>query len=146
MKFRSILKVLFLKSNSYYCLKCITTLLYRNNNNASLIFLDNLEMSCWITHWVSLIILILCRCSNSLLVRGVYIDAEEPAGKCVVFPCYYLRVIFRKKKLKKLNLATMSLNDTIKKVNHKESASNHVVKISTISDTVEENCDTKQCK
>ncbi|CAH1101314.1 unnamed protein product [Psylliodes chrysocephalus] len=107
---------------------------------------DNLEMSCWITHWVSLIILILCRCSNSLLVRGVYIDAEEPAGKCVVFPCYYLRVIFRKKKLKKLNLATMSLNDTIKKVNHKESASNHVVKISTISDTVEENCDTKQCK
>ncbi|KAJ8944529.1 hypothetical protein NQ318_009692 [Aromia moschata] len=39
------------------------------------------ELSCWITHWVCLIVLILLGCANSLLVRGVYIDAEEPAGK-----------------------------------------------------------------
>ncbi|XP_017781763.1 PREDICTED: uncharacterized protein LOC108566416 isoform X2 [Nicrophorus vespilloides] len=62
---------------------------------------DNLELSCWITHWVSLILLILLGCSNSLLVRGVYIDAEEPAGKCVVFPCYYLRLIFQQAREKK---------------------------------------------
>ncbi|XP_074029308.1 transmembrane protein fuseless isoform X1 [Leptinotarsa decemlineata] len=100
---------------------------------------DNMELSCWITHWVCLIILILCRCSNSLLVRGVYIDAEEPAGKCVVFPCYYLRVIFRKKKLKKLNVASASHN-TIVRINHKDekTVENHV-HISTITTTIEEN-------
>lgn len=63
---------------------------------------DNLELSCWITHWICLIILVLLGCSNSLLVRGVYIDAEEPAGKCVVFPCHYLRLIFQEQKLKKM--------------------------------------------
>lgn len=42
-------------------------------------------------------------CSNSLLVRGVYIDAEEPGGKCVIFPCYYLRVLFQEERQKKLN-------------------------------------------
>lgn len=75
-------------------------------------FLDNLELSCWITHCVSLILLILLGCSNSLLVRGVFIDAEEPAGKCVVFPCYYLRLIFQrereKKEARKLQLENMT--------------------------------------
>ncbi|KAG5899902.1 hypothetical protein JTB14_002454 [Gonioctena quinquepunctata] len=102
---------------------------------------DDMELSCWITHWVCLIVLILCRCSNSLLVRGVYIDAEEPAGKCVVFPCYYLRVIFRKRKLKKLNLTSVSLDSIVEvKVNHKEDKGidNHV-HISTITTTIEEN-------
>jgi hypothetical protein len=45
-----------------------------------------------------------------VLVRGVYIDAEEPAGQCVIFPVYYLRLFFQKernKKQKRLN----NLND-----------------------------------
>lgn len=71
-----------------------------------------MELSCWITHWFSLILLILLGCSNSLLVRGVFIDAEEPAGKCVVFPCYYLRLIFQhereKKEARKLQLENMT--------------------------------------
>lgn len=40
-------------------------------------------------------------CSNSVLVRGVYIDAEEPAGQCVVFPIYYIRFFFQKERTKK---------------------------------------------
>lgn len=40
-------------------------------------------------------------CSNSVLVRGVYIDAEEPAGQCVVFPVYYIRLFFQKERTKK---------------------------------------------
>lgn len=60
-------------------------------------------MSCWITHWVSLVLLILLNCSNSLLVRGVYIDAEESSGKCVVFPISYLRLIFMNERVKKQN-------------------------------------------
>lgn len=63
---------------------------------------DDMDLSCWITHWVSLILLILLGCSNSLLVRGVYIDAEEPAGKCVLFPCYYLRQIFQHERAQKI--------------------------------------------
>jgi hypothetical protein len=43
----------------------------------------------------------LLNCSNSVLVRGVYIDAEEPAGQCVVFPVYYIRLFFQKERSKK---------------------------------------------
>ncbi|KAK5645287.1 hypothetical protein RI129_006587 [Pyrocoelia pectoralis] len=64
---------------------------------------ENIELSAWITHWICLILLILLKCSNTLLVRGVYIDADEPAGKCVVFPIYYLRLIFQRERAKKIN-------------------------------------------
>jgi hypothetical protein len=55
----------------------------------------NPEASYWITHAGCLLVLVLINCSNSILVRGVYIDAEEEGGKCVVFPCYYLRLFFQ---------------------------------------------------
>lgn len=57
--------------------------------------IDRKELGCWITHVGCFGILVLLGCSNSLLVRGVYIDAEEPAGECVIFPCHYLRVLFQ---------------------------------------------------
>ncbi|XP_058119882.1 uncharacterized protein LOC131282408 [Anopheles ziemanni] len=62
---------------------------------------DEKLLSNWITHAVSLLLLILLNCSNSVLVRGVYIDAEEPAGQCVVFPVYYIRLFFQKERNKK---------------------------------------------
>lgn len=34
-------------------------------------------------------------------MRGVYIDAEEPNGQCVVFPIYYIRLFFEKERSKK---------------------------------------------
>lgn len=40
-------------------------------------------------------------CSNSVLVRGVYIDAEEPGGQCVIIPVYYIRFYFQKERNKK---------------------------------------------
>lgn len=40
-------------------------------------------------------------CSNTVLVRGVYIDAEEPGGQCVIFPVYYVRLFFQKERNKK---------------------------------------------
>ena len=51
-------------------------------------------------------------------MRGVYIDAEEPAGQCVVFPVYYIRLFFQKertKKQKKLmeKLQKLDQNNTI---------------------------------
>lgn len=85
--------------------KFLVFLTLRKNisNICSIVVADNPELSCWITHWVCLGLLILLGCSNSLLVRGVYIDAEEPSGKCVVFPCYYLRVLFQEERIKKTN-------------------------------------------
>lgn len=62
---------------------------------------DNKLLSDWLTHGVSLVLLILLNCSNSVLVRGVYIDAEEPAGQCVIFPVYYIRLFFQKERTKK---------------------------------------------
>ena len=62
---------------------------------------ENKLLSDWITHVVSLVLLILLNCSNSVLVRGVYIDAEEPAGQCVIFPVYYIRLFFQKERTKK---------------------------------------------
>lgn len=70
---------------------------------------DDPELSCWSTHTIFLILLILLKCSNSVLVRGVYIDAEEPDGKCVVFPCYYLRLYFQNERIKKHCLQLQSL-------------------------------------
>lgn len=90
---------------------------------------ENMELSCWITHWVSLILLILLGCSNSLLVRGVYIDAEEPAGKCVVFPCYYLRLIFQQEREKKHKNGVQMVSATKIKQEKQEENDNHVVAV-----------------
>ncbi|XP_045528230.1 uncharacterized protein LOC123716510 [Pieris brassicae] len=59
---------------------------------------DSPLLSNWSCHVVSLALLILLNCSNSILVRGVYIDAEEPAGECVIFSCHYLRHFFQKER------------------------------------------------
>lgn len=56
---------------------------------------DNRELSCWITHIGCFLLLVLLNCGNTILVRGVYIDAEEEEGQCVVFPCHYLRLFFK---------------------------------------------------
>ncbi|XP_068632849.1 uncharacterized protein fusl isoform X1 [Battus philenor] len=64
-------------------------------------FPDQPKLSNWSTHIISLTLLILLNCSNSIIVRGVYIDAEEPAGDCVIFPCHYLRLFFHKERTKK---------------------------------------------
>ncbi|KAJ2950185.1 hypothetical protein O0L34_g11543 [Tuta absoluta] len=65
------------------------------------LFPDTPKISNWCSHAISLFLLILLNCSNTLLVRGVYIDAEEPAGECVVFPCHYLRLFIHKERTKK---------------------------------------------
>ncbi|CAG4949364.1 unnamed protein product [Colias eurytheme] len=65
------------------------------------------KLSNWSSHVVSLALLILLNCSNSILVRGVYIDAEEPAGDCVIFPCHYLRLFFHKERSKKRHKLAM---------------------------------------
>ncbi|XP_038215075.1 uncharacterized protein LOC119834696 isoform X2 [Zerene cesonia] len=69
------------------------------------------KLSNWSSHIVSLALLILLNCSNSILVRGVYIDAEEPAGDCVIFPCHYLRLFFHKERSKKRHKLALAAAD-----------------------------------
>uniref|UniRef100_A0A1L8D9T0 Putative conserved plasma membrane protein n=1 Tax=Nyssomyia neivai TaxID=330878 RepID=A0A1L8D9T0_9DIPT len=62
---------------------------------------DQRALSDWITHGVCFILLALMNCANTVLVRGVFLDAEEPGGKCVIFPVYYIRLYFQKERTKK---------------------------------------------
>lgn len=66
-----------------------------------IIHTDEVLISNLITHGVSIVFLAMLNCSNSVLVRGVYIDAEEPGGQCVIFPVYYIRLYFQKERNKK---------------------------------------------
>jgi hypothetical protein len=53
-----------------------------------------------------------------VLVRGVYIDAEEPAGQCVIFPVYYIRLFFQKERTKKQK----RLMEKLEKVDHQDNS------------------------
>lgn len=106
-----------------------------NNLNS---FIDNKLLSDWLTHGISLVLLILLNCSNSVLVRGVYIDAEEPAGQCVIFPVYYIRLFFQKERTKKQK-RLIDQNNTVlliekPQMNHATTIDNKVKRCSIIID------------
>ncbi|XP_050520644.1 uncharacterized protein LOC126894043 isoform X1 [Daktulosphaira vitifoliae] len=60
--------------------------------------------SYWISHIACFIILVALNSSNSILVRGVYMDGEGDGTQCVDFPCYYVRLLVQKRKRKKNNV------------------------------------------
>ncbi|KAI5639909.1 fuseless domain-containing protein [Phthorimaea operculella] len=64
-------------------------------------FPETPELANWMTHFVSLFALVLLNCFNTVLVRGVYFDAEEPADECMVFPCHYIRIHYQRRKMRK---------------------------------------------
>lgn len=60
-------------------------------------FSENSLKNCILLHFLSFFILVIFNASNTLLVRGVYIDAGENVEECVEFPCYYFRLRFQVK-------------------------------------------------
>jgi hypothetical protein len=102
---------------------------------------DNRILSDWLTHGISLILLIFLNCSNSVLVRGVYIDAEEPEGQCVIFPVYYLRLFFQKERTKKqkrlnnLNEKNIDQHNTALLI---EKTNNNIKIVKMMNDNIEE--------
>lgn len=64
-------------------------------------FVEHRIASDWITHAGCLFVLLVLNCGNSVLVRGVYVDAEENAGDCVILPVQYLRLYFKREKNKR---------------------------------------------
>lgn len=63
--------------------------------------LDNLILSYWLTHVIPFLILAALKCSNSILVRGVYIDADGPGGQCVDIPIHYVKLHFQRERTKR---------------------------------------------
>lgn len=63
-----------------------------------------------ISHAASFLLLALLNCANSVLVRGVYLDAEEPAGQCVIFPVYYVRMFVQKERQRKQRRLMANMN------------------------------------
>lgn len=55
----------------------------------------------WCCHVLSLLVLIGLNCFNTVLVRGVYFDDEEPSDEAVVFPCHYIRIYYHRRKMRK---------------------------------------------
>ncbi|XP_057335155.1 uncharacterized protein LOC130673960 [Microplitis mediator] len=94
------------------------------------------ELSCWITHVGCFVFLGLLNCSNSILVRGVYIDAEEEEGRCVIFPCHYLRLFFKvereKKEARRRNLVNISRDYACNDNNGKDIESGALINCTTL--------------
>lgn len=65
------------------------------SSNFIILFAEHSLLNCVILHFLSFFILVIFNSSNTLLVRGVYIDAEENGEDCVEFPCYYFRLRFQ---------------------------------------------------
>lgn len=67
------------------------------------IFSDNLILSYWLTHVIPFLILAALKCSNSILVRGVYLDADGSGEECVEIPIHYVRLHFERERKKRTN-------------------------------------------
>ncbi|XP_037927305.1 uncharacterized protein LOC119661872 [Teleopsis dalmanni] len=63
---------------------------------------DNRILSFWLTHVIPFLILAALKCSNSILVRGVFIDAEGHGGECVDLPINYVKLHFERERTKKV--------------------------------------------
>ncbi|XP_005189398.2 uncharacterized protein LOC101888447 [Musca domestica] len=65
------------------------------------VYPDNLILSYWLTHVIPFLILAALKCSNSILVRGVYLDADGVGGECVDIPIHYVRLHFERERKKR---------------------------------------------
>ncbi|XP_034098972.1 uncharacterized protein LOC117564365 [Drosophila albomicans] len=66
---------------------------------------DDRILSFWITHVIPFLLLAALKCSNSILVRGVFIDAEGSGADCVLIPINYVRLHFLRERRKKVESA-----------------------------------------
>lgn len=83
---------------------CVTSDLRYNLHLTNVwIFSDNLILSYWLTHVIPFLILAALKCSNSILVRGVYLDADGSGEECVDIPIHYVRLHFERERKKRTN-------------------------------------------
>ncbi|KAH8297918.1 hypothetical protein KR018_000619 [Drosophila ironensis] len=65
------------------------------------LFPDDVLLSFWLTHIVPFLLLAAIKCSNSILVRGVFIDGEGEGAESVDIPINYVRLHFLRERQKK---------------------------------------------
>lgn len=82
----------------------------------SLLFADNKILSYWLTHLIPFLVLAALKCSNSVLVRGVFIDAEGTPDECVTIPINYVKLHFERERKKK-SIYMCHQTDMMKKAN-----------------------------
>ncbi|BFF95785.1 uncharacterized protein DMAD_13116 [Drosophila madeirensis] len=64
---------------------------------------DNRLMSFWLTHIIPFLLLAAIKCSNSILVRGVFIDGDGTGAESVDIPINYVRLHFLRERRKKVS-------------------------------------------
>ncbi|XP_022220882.2 uncharacterized protein LOC111073059 [Drosophila obscura] len=69
---------------------------------------ENRLMSFWLTHIIPFLLLAALKCSNSILVRGVFIDAEGAGAESVDIPINYVRLHFLRERRKKVSQSSSS--------------------------------------
>ncbi|XP_067622486.1 uncharacterized protein fusl isoform X1 [Eurosta solidaginis] len=79
------------------------------------VYPDNKILSYWLTHVIPFLILAALKCSNSILVRGVFIDAEGTAEECVEIPISYVKLHFQRERYKK-SIFMAHRNNAVKKI------------------------------
>ncbi|KAH8389116.1 uncharacterized protein LOC110177654 [Drosophila serrata] len=62
---------------------------------------ENMLISYWLTHLIPFLLLAAIKCSNSILVRGVFIDGEGVGAESVDIPINYVRLHFLRERRKK---------------------------------------------
>ncbi|XP_011193547.1 uncharacterized protein LOC105219245 isoform X2 [Zeugodacus cucurbitae] len=77
---------------------------------------DNKILSYWLTHLIPFLVLAALKCSNSILVRGVFIDAEGTPDECVTIPINYIKLHFERERKKK-SIYICHQTDMMKKAN-----------------------------
>lgn len=82
----------------------------------SVLFPDNKILSYWLTHLIPFLVLAALKCSNSILVRGVFIDAEGTPDECVTIPINYVKLHFERERKKK-SVYMCHQADMMKKLN-----------------------------
>ncbi|XP_054743504.1 uncharacterized protein LOC129248094 [Anastrepha obliqua] len=76
---------------------------------------DNKILSYWLTHVIPFLVLAALKCSNSVLVRGVFIDAEGTPDECVEIPINYVKLHFQRERNKK-SICMCHQNNIAKKI------------------------------
>ncbi|ALC38284.1 fusl, partial [Drosophila busckii] len=99
---------------------------------------DDRILSFWITHIIPFLLLAALKCSNSILVRGVFIDAEGTGAECVLLPMNYVRLHFLRERRKKFDSDQSQHSDishfylkadhaTIVKLSEKDNEAHHTL-------------------
>ncbi|KAL9923358.1 transmembrane protein fuseless isoform 1-T3 [Glossina fuscipes fuscipes] len=84
------------------------------------IYPDNLILSYCVTHIIPFLVLTALKCSNSILVRGVYIDADGEGSDSINIPINYIKLHFQRERNKRSKAMSLHKPNLLIHKNEKE--------------------------